>query len=194
MSQLDEHNGPGRQMSNKYPPKNRRPNPLLSVITLEIAWKDGSLQLDPNGAAVAAHEESLPLGEPCFASDLSGAPGYEYRTDDITLALARDELYRFLRHDLTPAEFFTLAEKFGVFFEIHDDFYNETTGRALQPYRSAREADIQIATSTTGDWVRVSRKGTVLFEGHRIGPSDLAGLLRTLGHTVHQDWKDPDDF
>jgi len=125
-----------KQFSDRYPPKNRRTN-ALSAIEIQIVTEGGVVNLDPNRAAVAACLENLPLGQASHPSDLSGVPGFEYRTDEITLVLSRDELYRFLRHDLRPDEYFTLAEKYGVFFEIHDDFYDEVTGVAIQPKQPA---------------------------------------------------------
>ena len=191
------------RFSNKYPPKNRRENPHLSVVEIEIAWQGGSVRMDMNAAAMAGHRENLNLGEPSFASDITGAPGYEYRSDEVTLALTRDELYRLLRHDLRPAEFLALVQKYGTFYEVHDDFYDEGTGQALQPVpRAAVEAeaaaapaaDIEVATSTTGDWVRIARGNEVLLEGHSIGPAQVASLLEQLGFKVSMVEKDPDAF
>lgn len=192
------------RFSNKYPPKNRRENPHLSVVEIEIAWQGGSVRMDMNAAAMAGHRENLNLGEPSFASDITGAPGYEYRSDEVTLALTRDELYRLLRHDLRPAEFLALVQKYGTFYEVHDDFYDEDSGVALQPVpraasaddvpSEAPSADIEIATSTTGDWVRIARGDEVLCEGHSMGPAQLARLLEQLGFKVLQVEKDLDAF
>lgn len=193
-----------KQFSDRYPPKNRRTN-ALSTIEIQIVTQNGILSMDPNQAAVAAYLENLPLGQASHPSDLSGVPGYEYRTDEITLVLSREELYRFLRHDLLPAEYFTLVEKYGVFFEIHEDFYCEATGTAIQPKRPARvpvppetaptpDSTVVIVTSTIGDWVQVTRDDECLAEGHRITPALLGKILRTLGYTVVEEEKEPDEF
>jgi hypothetical protein len=189
-----------QQFSALYPPKNRRPN-ALPVVEIEIASKDGTIRMDMNQAAVASHLENLALGEPFIASNLSGNLGYEYRSSEITLVLTRDELYRLMRHDLLPAEFFQLAEKFGIFFETHDDFYDEKSGVAIQPVpreatvmSAASPNSIVISTSTAGDWVRVTKGPQTLVDGHSLRPHDLAELLRALGHTVSEETKEPDEF
>lgn len=198
-----------QQFSDRYPPKNRRENPL-PVIEIEIASKDSTLRMDMNQAALASHLENLQLGEPFVPSDLSGKPGYEYRSSEITLALTKEELYRFMRHDLRPREFFLLAEKYGVFFDTHDDFYDEKSGFAFQPMPRSATSDrtpadvsvmastspdkIVITTSTAGDWIRVTKGPPTLVDGHRISPHELAELLRTLGHTVLEEEKAPDEF
>lgn len=198
-----------QQFSALYPPKNRRPHPL-PVIEIEIVSKDNAIRMDMNQAAIACHLENLSLGEPFIPSDLSGEPGYEYRSSEITLALTRDELYRFMRHDLHPKEFFLLAEKYGVIFETHDDFYNEKSGLAIQPVPRAKNCtetpaiasaaaqvapdSIVIATSTAGDWVRVTQGHQTLVDGHSISPRELAELLRALGHVVSVQEKTPDEF
>jgi hypothetical protein len=45
---------------------------------------------------------------------------------------------------------------------------------------------ILIATSTEGDWVRVSQGNTILHEGHSIGTCHLANILQTLGFKTEQ--------
>jgi len=186
--------------SDRYPPKNRRIN-ALPVVEIEIASKDGVLRMDMNQAAIASHLENLALGEPFVQSDLSGHPGYEYRSSEVTLALTRDELYRLMRHNLSPKEFFLLAEKFGVFFETHDDFYDENSGRSThycdaEPLgeASAEPDSVVITTSTAGDWIRVTKGPQTLVDGHSLRPHELAELLRALGHTVSEETKEPDEF
>jgi hypothetical protein len=62
---------------------------------------------------------------------LSGAPSVQYVSDDIAIDLAPDELLRLIAFALRPAEYATLRAHFGMFFEIHDDFYDEFTGQAV---------------------------------------------------------------
>ena len=127
--------------SNKYPPKNRQKTTVESIVEVEVQWAEGLRRMDMNEACIAAQRESLPLGTPCKPSDISGKPGYIYRTSDLELALTRDELYRFMRHNLDAKEFFALAERFGICFELHDDFYDEATGKAVQPYYGPRDGE-----------------------------------------------------
>ena len=96
---------------------------------------------DPNRLIAAVFNDKLfsELGEPIPAevkgSVLSGRAGYRYSDSDVDMILERDELDRFIRCDLTPEEYFKLRDTYGIFFMIHDDFYDEETGEALQPKR-----------------------------------------------------------
>ncbi|MBC8741700.1 hypothetical protein F6X40_34630 [Paraburkholderia sp. UCT31] len=88
------------------------------------------------------HQRELPFGDPLLLpSVLSGMPSYILRTSEIELALAPRELLRLWRRNLRPDEFFKLRDTYGVFFEIHDDFYFEDTGEALQPVEDEDEDD-----------------------------------------------------
>lgn len=119
--------------SKRYPPVNRR-DTGLSVLQIQMVDGHGTLEVDPNRAALIGYTGRLPLTEPCFVSVLSGRPGYLYRNGDgVELALAEDELLRLLRHALRPEEVLRLHALFGAFFETHDDFYDEVSGAALQP-------------------------------------------------------------
>lgn len=140
-----------QSFSNKFPAVNRKLHPELGVIEAQIVWKDGSTILTYNDLALASHFESLPLGEPCAVSDISGKPAYLYRSRDLEVALSRAELYRFLRHNLEPREFFALIQKYGVFYETHDDFYDEGSGQALQPRWSEAEEDSFFQKCLRGD-------------------------------------------
>ncbi|MDO8415229.1 MAG: hypothetical protein Q7S87_03335 [Agitococcus sp.] len=117
-----------------HPPKNRITN-SLGVLDIHIQHSDGVLQLDPNAAAMHAYSRTLPVVG-CVAglqSDITGNPAYRYTTNEVSLNLSLDELYRLLRHDLHRHEVFSLVQKYGVFFEVHSDFYNQDTGAARQP-------------------------------------------------------------
>ena len=121
--------------SNQYPPLNRPMETNLSVLHLEITSTQGVKILDPNGAAMTAAEGQLPFGEPLadLPSTISGKPAYRFRTNEVEMALTPDELLRLWQRNLRPDEYFRLREQFGVFFEIHDDFYDEDDGSAIQP-------------------------------------------------------------
>ena len=134
-----------RAWSKKYPPIGQAFTGLPTQY--EIHYADGVLRLTGAMVAVAASHESLPNWDtsPAFASVLSGAPGYLLKNDVLVLALAPDEMYRLLRHNLRPDEFFKLAQTVGVFYEISGEFYDEATGLAIKPMhngaeRAAREA------------------------------------------------------
>ncbi|MEJ2059637.1 MAG: hypothetical protein P8Y64_04015 [Gammaproteobacteria bacterium] len=108
--------------------------------TVEIEGADGALQHypDPMALMVAcagdySGHKPMQLGEPLAASRLSGRPGYLYRRDDIEIVLTRDELLRLILNALTPDEFRKLRELFGALNEIGPEFYDQDSGKALQP-------------------------------------------------------------
>lgn len=109
----------------------------LGILDIEITHSHGTEIYDPNTLAAAAYAGhlatfGLPAGR---VSLLSGEPGLGYRTNEITLTLTAAEMRRLVLRSLTTAEFFKLRTKFFGFFEIHDDFYDRGTGRALQPIK-----------------------------------------------------------
>ena len=66
----------------------------------------------------------------------SGAPGIVYRTREAELVLTLNELYRLTMNALTVREFFIIYEAVGDIYEVHNDFYDPETGKALQPMAS----------------------------------------------------------
>jgi hypothetical protein len=76
--------------------------------------------------------EPLNLAKPVGPSDLSGEPGYLYRTHDVQILLTKEELCRLVLRRLFPSEALQLLKRFGEFFEIHNDFYDPDTGEAFQ--------------------------------------------------------------
>jgi len=109
---------------------------------IEITGKH-TRQFDPNtllaqafaSESYVSNSYKIPLGEPSDTpSEISGAPSFQYKTNEVTLQLTEEEIYRLARRDLRPEEFFKLYKAHGIFHEIHDDFYCETTGEAIQPH------------------------------------------------------------
>ncbi len=117
-----------------YPPKNRA-RTGLGLLAIRLVSADRTAYLDPNLAIMAAINNELPLGKPCVASDISGKPGYKYETCDLSCNLTAGEIERLILLALRPPEFKALRDKFGVFHEIHDDFYDPESGVAFQPKR-----------------------------------------------------------
>jgi hypothetical protein len=92
----------------------------------------------PNDLIIAAAGNNLDLGTAFVPSELSNKPGYLVETmgaehKRITLRLTHDEIARMARRALEPREVVTLVGRYGLFHEVHDDFYDET-GHALQPH------------------------------------------------------------
>jgi hypothetical protein len=139
-------------------PKNRLSQPM-DILVIEVAHADGTLRTDPNGAAATAvygatgtdinAENSsasgsawvqfsiIPLRKltpiPGCISILSGNPGLILRTHDVEITMTAEEIHRLFDHSLREDEYFALRDHYGIFYEIHDDFYDLETGTALQP-------------------------------------------------------------
>lgn len=136
-----------------YEPKNRA-DQGLGILQIVIDHADGKSQTCPNGLAVSAatamssEEITLPPGylpetsevfnplklKPTDAKSLiSGGPAVIYRSDDLEIPLTPEELFRFMKHDLHPSEYVVLRNHFGMFYEIHEDFYHPEHHFACQP-------------------------------------------------------------
>lgn len=105
------------------------PVPVLQII---MEGQERFIVCDPNGLAKFLIKGRLPLGEPFCESELTGVPGYRYRTDQVDLCLAKAELVRLVAHALRPDEYFRIRGRHGLFHEIHEDFYDPDTGEAFQ--------------------------------------------------------------
>ena len=118
-----------------YPAKNRPvDNGGLEGVDIDITSGTGTQRLDPNGLIAATFTGKLDKLVPIegVQSDISGAPAVRYRSAEVLLHLTPEELKRLVTRCLEPAEFFALFNKYGEFFEVHSDFYNFETGKALQ--------------------------------------------------------------
>lgn len=128
--------------SDKYLPKNRTATGLGTIET-EVRGPEYRRVLEPNDTCILALKERLPVGmpSPSTPSTISGEPGFLVRLDVLEMQLSHDELLRFWRRNLRPEEFFALAERFGIFYEISDKYYDENTGAARSPLLSYKEQD-----------------------------------------------------
>lgn len=122
-----------------FPPKNRKAQ-SLPILEIRITSKDKTLVNDPNSNIVMVAGGAYPKMEPIpgLISEISGKPAYKIETDNLELHLSFDEMDRFFRHDLEPSEYYYLRDKYGMFFDIHNDFYTEDSGEAWQPVKIAR--------------------------------------------------------
>jgi hypothetical protein len=120
-----------------YPPKNRL-SQALPVLRIEIEHANGIEALDPNGLVMLAAStperitDLVPIRG--RVSVISGHPAVLYRAGDVEIALTPQEAFGLASRDLLPDDYFALRERFGTFF-VHEDFYAEDTGEALQPLR-----------------------------------------------------------
>jgi len=123
-----------RSYSERFPPANRVATGL-DTVAIEIVDGNGTHRYNPNSSTLAAHSgaKGFNLGAPVAISDISNAPAYYVRLDSGRMALTADEMVRLFMFNLRPDEFFSLANKYGVFYEISGKFYDETTGVAWDP-------------------------------------------------------------
>jgi hypothetical protein len=128
---------------NQHNPKNRK-STCLHCLEIKITSDTGTITTDPNGKAIMGAYGEYPIGNPVpgLVSELSGKPAYRIELDDIELALSFDEVDRFFRHDLKNDEFEFLLNKYGMFHEIHEDFYWE--GEACQPIEISPKTVLRI--------------------------------------------------
>lgn len=171
--------------STPFSPRNRTETGLGPLdITVEDARSLN--RFDPNSLILACAEGKLKDLKPIERrpSDISGQPAVIVRTSELQMALTLDELERLTFRSLRPREFFALAQKYGIFFEIHDDYYDEDTGVAMQAHGpEAQSAEVRVSSS--GDWVElVDESGTVVLQGHSVKPTDLETILSHFGVKV----------
>ena len=123
----------------------------LSILRIEIAFKDGVWVGDPNSVIMQIIKNRkyfmnltpMDSGFNCvkreyvpIESVISKKPAVVYRACDYEIPLDPLELDRFLRRDLNPEEFFILFNIYGNLHEIHEDFYDHDTGESMQPLTS----------------------------------------------------------
>ena len=122
-------------MQRKSPAKNRPAASRLNLLEIEVISGRGRELLNPVSIILAAKEGRfdgiLPIAG--LLSDISNEPALSYRTEQVQLNLTPAEFRRLVTRNLTPDEFFALANRYGIFFEICFDFYNPETGVAEQP-------------------------------------------------------------
>jgi hypothetical protein len=137
-------------MSDIYEKKNRKDKPL-PILEIRVTAEDGTIVVDPNGAAIMAHTGNYPKAGPVpgLVSEISGKPAYKIETDDLELHLSFEEMDRFFRHDLTSKEYKFLLNKYGMFHEIHEDFYWKD--EAFQPMDIARKTVLRIQSEKEGN-------------------------------------------
>lgn len=105
---------------------------LLKVVEAENAL----YVYDPRTLGDLVAHGIKTFGPTCEISELSGEPGYRYRTGEVNLNLTTKEICRLTAHRLSPTEYLKLRDAHGIFFEIHDDFYNDD-GKAIMPHAMA---------------------------------------------------------
>lgn len=140
----------------EFPPSNRQPE-TLPVTVILVTDAKGTYRTSPNGVVgcviwgetgekptPTSGNDVFPDGSTFFnpldlevrvgvPSVLSGEDSVLYKTDDLAIDLTREELLRLMGYKLTPDEYMALRTRYGMFVEIHDDFYSEATGRQIQP-------------------------------------------------------------
>lgn len=106
-------------------PKNRQKK-TLGILEIEIHTNDTILKFDPNSMAytVGTWDWKNPMTPvDGLRSELSKRPAYFVFFDDLKLSLSLSEIDRLFRHDLKKTEYKKLLEKYGNFYQISDNFY-----------------------------------------------------------------------
>jgi hypothetical protein len=67
---------------------------------------------------------------------LSAEPSVQLRMEDMSVDLSPEELLRLIARELTTEEYMALRDHFGMFYDIHADFYDDATGRSRHKMRS----------------------------------------------------------
>lgn len=115
-------------------PRNRMSKALAGALDIEVEHRDGILTCEPNEFMLACHNGEIERMKPIDReSFLSKEPALLYRSGDLEIALTGEQIHRLAMSALTPDEYGRLVEQFGKAFEWHEDFYDEASGRALQP-------------------------------------------------------------
>ncbi len=129
--------------NSNYHPKNRK-DKKLDILDIEVESSEGIKLFDPNSIAMMAatgeYQNITPI--PNLKSEISKKPAYKIRTDDIELHLSFEEMDRFFRRSLRKREVAYLIETYGMFYEIHGDFYVD--GVAWQPIEIPSETKQKI--------------------------------------------------
>ena len=130
------HRGPNLEHDLEHPPKNRLASPR-QVLDIEVEHAGGVVQFNPNSQIMALVErpDAMAAWRPVdgAVSAISGEPAIIVRTHDLEIPLTVDEYAGLVGSELRPDEFKALLDRYGSFFEIHDDFYDAETGEAWQP-------------------------------------------------------------
>jgi len=181
--------------SDKFPPRNRpATNRELGVIDIVIHSGNGIGKFDPNSLSFAAQTDELAKLVPLDArlSDISGKPAVVVETDDVEIALTPDEAQRHALHALTPSEFFALAERYGVFYNISRRFYDEETGESyalsamqMEAAKARLEENVVLLSTLPDGNTRVEfDDGLVVHAGLSADPAEIEKLLTALGFSV----------
>jgi hypothetical protein len=88
----------------------------------------------PNGAVVFNPLELVPRED--VPSILSGGASVGFRHDDMSIDLTPEEFARFVSRMLTPEEYMALRDHFGMFYDIHADFYDDQNGHSYNSMAS----------------------------------------------------------
>lgn len=106
------------------------------LIDIDIIDANGKRTFCPNCLAISFCNDTLNLHNSyLYTCDITGNVGAVlFKSSDEEYFLEKDILKRLISHNLTPKEYFKLADKYGADkYMIHEDFYDEDTGEALQP-------------------------------------------------------------
>ena len=106
-------------------------------ILVKITDNNGEAIYCPNCLLLHQLEGILKLkNNPNFIDDITGKKGaVKYEAEGESYTLEKETMERLILCNLTPEEYFALAEKYSPHnFCLHDDFYDPIDGCAIQPH------------------------------------------------------------
>lgn len=119
----------------------------VGIITIEIKDKNDSKFYCPNcicrlvydngeSRKIWTKEEFDFEEDEDIIDDITNTSGaIIYKGCDEEYHLKKPVLMRLIRKNLSPMEYFKLVEKYGNDkYMLHDDFYDDATGMAIQPF------------------------------------------------------------
>ncbi|MCS4089070.1 hypothetical protein [Rhizobium sp. BK176] len=117
------------------------PNALVGCV---IWGATGEQPRDPQGNVIEALDDGAAIvfnpldlvARDNIPSLLSDQPSVQLRMEDMSVDLTPEELLRLIARELTVDEYTSLRDHFGMFYDIHADFYDARTGRSLHTMRS----------------------------------------------------------
>lgn len=137
----------------EHPPKNRLAT-ARTVLDIEVEHASGIEHFDPNTQimALVVSPSFVAAWKPVegAVSAISGAPAIVVRTHDLEIPLTVDEYAGLVGTELEPDEFKALLERYGSFFEIHEDFYDPRTGESWQPKGLRTQYRVALAAHRAG--------------------------------------------
>lgn len=119
-----------------YPARNRLLSPELGPKDIKISFDGGycltNSDMIVNDLSLGVLELGPPLVVP--GCDIgAGMLAYVLQTSEMSMWVSPEALIRVVAKRLSSEEYFALRGRYGMFYEIEHAFYDDQTGRCLNP-------------------------------------------------------------